>query len=211
MPKRQTRYVENIKAKKLDNHDRALGQAALAWNDLHEWLGFIFASLSVGRDGVLNSHVLVWHAVASDRSKREMLLAIAKFWLREKPRDFNAVKWVVDKATALEDDRNNVVHAPIWSSRLDTVVLPQGTWGNVRALKLEKKNSSLMAEYRYVRDTAVVLRNYAYDLYHALGDDRRFAWPQKPALPSRPRSQKPPHAPQEPPAKPRGQLPTGGR
>src|SRR5262249_25503091 len=102
--------------------------------------------------------------------------------------------------------RNNVVHAPIWSSRLDNVILPQGTWGNVRALKLQKKNSSLIAEYRYVRDAAIVLRNYAYDLYNALGDDRRFAWPQKPALPTRPRPQKPPQAPQESPAKPRGRL-----
>jgi len=187
MPKRPTRrYAENIKTKKLDSHARALGQAALAWNDLHEWLGFMFASLSAWNHGVLNGHLLVWHAVASDRSKREMLLAIARFWLREKPRDFEAVKWLVDKATALEDDRNNIVHAPIWSSKIDEAILPSGTWGNVRALKLQKRNTPLIAEYRYVRDTAIVLRNYAYDVYHALGGDRRFAWPQKPALPSRP-------------------------
>jgi hypothetical protein len=195
MPRRRTRrYVENIKAKKLYGHARALGQAALAWNDLHEWLGFMFASLSARNHGILNGHLLVWNAVASDRSKREMLLAIANYWLRKHPRDFEAVKWLVDKTTALEDDRNNVVHAPIWSSKLDNVILPNATWGNARALKLEKKNPVLLAEYRHVRDTALALRNYAYDLYHALGNDPRFAWPQKPVLPKRPHQQKPPLA-----------------
>jgi hypothetical protein len=206
MAKRKTRrYVENIKAKKLDSHARALGQAALAWNDLHEWLGFMFASLSAWNHGVLNGHLLVWNAVDSDRSKRKMLLAIATFWFREKPKTLEAIKWLVDKTTALEDDRNNVVHAPIWSSRLDNTIHPQGTWGHTRGLKLEKKNTPLLGEYRYVRDTAIGLRNYAYDVYHALSGDRRFAWPQKPALPTRPRPQTPTR--QEPPAEPRSRLP----
>jgi hypothetical protein len=56
----------------LDPYFMALGRVAHSWNHLHEELGKLFCAVS-GLE--LGSGMAIWHALKSDRSQREILIA----------------------------------------------------------------------------------------------------------------------------------------
>src|SRR5262249_11990629 len=95
---------------------------------------------------------------------------------------FEDIKWVCDRTNDLEDDRNNAIHAPLWASLIDKTIHPSSTFGNLRARNLEKKH--LREEYERLLKAALMLRNFASDIFEASANER-YAWPRRPQLPSR--------------------------
>lgn len=177
--------MDRFTGKHFHPYTQAIGQAALAWNHLHEELGRLFADLLFQGDLTGNA---VWQSSNTDRAKRKMLGAGVKE-LNPKyipQRVIDEVLWILGKSEALEDTRNDTVHAPLlsydhplWQEIVDPDlkgIRPNETFGNVRATKLGKKD--LLSEYRYCRDVAVVLGKYA----EAICD-----WSQKEPFPNRPR------------------------
>lgn len=160
---------------------QALGQATLYWNDLHEWLGRLYG-IAMGW-GLQNPHLQVWAALSSDRAKREILLAAARTNYVDIPvnqtalqkKTYKSVKWLADRTTELENDRNNITHAPLWI--WEGKVSPASLQGNKRAANLNNKH--LMKEYSRIRDGARTLRDYAAAIYRAAGDPK-LAWPDTP-------------------------------
>jgi len=192
-------WLSNFNERRFNPFIRAIGQAALLWNDLHEWMGFLYGSaMCYGlSSGLMNPHFATWAALTNDRAKREVLLAAAKNCyvdLQPLPTEqqqnlFNSVKWLCDQSNSLEDDRNNIIHAPLWSSQsADNQVMPASFYGNQRATKLD--NKYLLKEYERICDTARLLRNYATEIYRAT--DGRVPWPDKPKLPDRQGAKRPP-------------------
>jgi hypothetical protein len=178
----------------------ALGQLALAWNDLHVTLEMLFCHAMGG--GMVNQFLAVWSAIKSDRAQRDMLVAALKSKIDLHPlhsKMSDDVIWICGQANTLEDLRNDAIHSPLWGSPAGkgASVQPLATFGNVRASKLLNKN--LLAEFRWCRDSATRLRDFAMKIDAALSG--RAPWPDRPKLPARPvtNAQKP--RPQERKAK----------
>lgn len=170
----------------------AIGQATLAWNELHEHLGRLFGLLldTETRD----PGFAVWQSMISDRGKREALLALLdtiqpnpKF-----PRLAQDVKWCVDEATCVEDTRNNTVHGPLqlvaeiaaFEGEPTAAQVRQAAkvgphhWGkNTRAKRLVGKD--LIAEYRWCRDRSLQIRNVVSAIDEAI-ERPPSPWPQIP-------------------------------
>jgi len=163
----------------------ALGQLALAWNGLHETLGVLFCSVMGG--GIANQFLAVWHALKADRAQRDILLAAARTNIRgPQPVKFiKDIEWVCKQADALEDKRNDALHSPLWGYKrgAHTTILPMAGFGHVRATKLFEKKD-LIKEFRWCRDSAIILRDFAEAIDWALADYNRL-WPERPSLPNR--------------------------
>ncbi len=170
----------------------ALGQLTLAWNDLHETLAILFCSVMGG--GFVNQFLAVWHALKSDRSQRDILLAAVTSGLIEggPPRLLADVTWICNQANALEDTRNTALHSPLWGSKwLSTTIQPAVGLGHVRAGRLAGKD--LLVEFRWCRDAATVLRNFAMEIDVVLS--RGGPWTNRPTLPNRGHGQAATHHP----------------
>jgi hypothetical protein len=182
----------------------AIGQIALAWNDLHETLCSLFATLTgvLVDDGMLEA---AWQSLPSDRAKRGMLKAAIQQMSydakKHNPLAQNEMKWFFGQLDRLEEDRNNAIHAPLstfshpsWqllAKALDLPVVrhpgvqPDDVRSNRRAANL--KNKRLLDEYRCVRDEIIAFREYAEEVesswnWTEKGND---TWPQRPILPKR--------------------------
>lgn len=206
IPHQPVYWVTDFSKKQFIPIIKVIGQSTLLWNDLHEFLGHLYC-VAVGGpyDDV---HLDVWYAVPNDRTKREMLLASAKWTFVEKPRardkqtehqqrSFDAVNWLCVEAQKLEDDRNNAIHAPLVMNYPEEVA-PQTIYGNRRAKNLE--NKYLLPEYRRLRDTALALRNYAATVREPMCDPTD-TWPDKPRLPDRGATKRPARLPLHPKSK----------
>ena len=177
----------------------AVGQMALAWNELHEALGILFAwSLRTSKDRTLQA-IAIWGAVTSDRQKRQLLEASINYLGEESHRQFPQlaadILWLVGRANSLEDKRNNVVHSPLAEITSDLVgallglkmgeVFPGGIL-NERALKL--RNSTILVGKDLLNEM-IVYRDYAEKLA-SFSDSILTAWrkpvgswPERPSLP----------------------------
>jgi len=172
----------------------AIGQLALAWNDLHETLGGLFCTIA--GDVFEENLIAVWHSAQSDRAKRAMLEALVKNlgWKEKRvnPKAEIDLKWLLGELNSLEDIRNNAIHAPLASFshpswRLVGVpagIAPDDIRGNRRASKLKGKN--LLREYRYCRDATIILRDFAEQIADAWGyTEPDPSWPKRPSLPNK--------------------------
>jgi hypothetical protein len=96
-----------------DAYVAAVGRVAHAWNYLHERLGVLFVTVSGMERNVALS---IWYSVKSDLAQRAMLRAALEATNSERskrlPKASNDLKWLLDRADALAEDRNNAVHAP---------------------------------------------------------------------------------------------------
>ncbi|MEQ1930178.1 MAG: hypothetical protein ABL957_06540 [Parvularculaceae bacterium] len=153
----------------------AIGQVALAWNDLHETLGeFFYEFVGGAPDDKMEA---VWQSHISDRGKRAMLKATVNEMSAEEhrfnPKAKSEMAWLFGQVDRLEEARNNVIHAPLSSldwpqynrmARLMGLppkpegVRPADLRGNRQAVRLQNKN--LLAEYRLVRDEVMIFRDY---------------------------------------------------
>lgn len=171
----------------------AAGQASLQWNILHEAMGLLFAN--VMGTGYLNQVGAVWSSAPSDRAKRNMLKAAvharqAMIGPGVPAREALTAKRIdelVGLAEALEIKRNDVVHAPL-TKGLNALtptygkVFPDTLLGNVRAKPLEGKD--LLKEFRYCRDYARILAQFAKDIDRAMTSGV-LPLPDKPLPPRR--------------------------
>ncbi len=177
----------------------ALGQVALAWNDLQESLAELFWTtmnndIPQPGDAFDYQALHVWHSIKSDRSQREMLKAAVDSsspkWSRTEFR--KDVKWLLKEATKIEDARNDAVHSPLIAVdnsfynlvfKKKEPVAPAWNSFNPRAAKLRKKEN-LLNEFRYCRDASIVISDFARDVHRALINPQ-LPWPDRPRLPSR--------------------------
>lgn len=172
----------------------AMGQANLAWNDLHEHMGRLFAVVlvTVGEDR--GQGLAVWQVIKVDRAKRDCLEVAVKQLppMEPWPRLNEDVLWLCDRVNSLEEDRNNIVHGPLllevgeeaFTQKLSGAELrkkgnvsPHILGGNTRASKMTGKN--LLTEYRRVRDRAAALRTFAARMDDALNRPE-LPWPARP-------------------------------
>jgi hypothetical protein len=176
-----------------------LGQLALAWNDLQESLKGLFWVLMNPRpqEGDLVNYVpvWVWHSIKSDRSQRHMLKAAVTHlpvnW--ERSTLVEDVTWLINRAESLEDARNDAIHSPLFAVNKSLYgmqyetpiekIAPARWLFNPRAIGLAKRKN-LLGEFRYCRDTAITLADYAQLIERALINPGR-PWPDRPSLPSR--------------------------
>jgi hypothetical protein len=188
-----------------------IGQLALAWNDLHEKFGEIFVVVMEGNTAEDNFEITyqlaaVWSAANSDRTKRNMLKAALaeprKLEGGPFPKLKEDISWLLGQATKLEDIRNDIIHAPLYSLvdsspnvslvsqyfslQVGAEVIPNLLLQNTRAAKLVDKNmkGQMLADFRWCRDSVLVLRDYAGQIKWALTIDER-AWPGRPQMPNR--------------------------
>lgn len=172
----------------------AVGQATLAWNDLHEHMGRLFSMVVVTTGTSREQALAIWQALIVDRAKRQVLMAGVENlpdldpWPMLKP----DVAWLCERVNSLEDARNNIVHGPLAlqvslsafhdrpsakQARQRATVTPLHFGGNTRAKKMAGKD--LLAEFRRVRDHAVALRTFAAKMDDALNDETG-SWPTRP-------------------------------
>lgn len=166
-------------------HAAEIGRIAIEWNSLHDTLGKLFAEVvAPERPRVA---MAAWGAVASDRSKREMLRSAAIWQFREDESEakwLGELEWLLGQINPLEDRRNNAVHAPYgFLIEEGAVKFTPFVWsGNPRAEKLRDKDLSM--EFSSCADHIRLLIVYVRDLLIMRSEaSRTCAWPERPRLP----------------------------
>jgi hypothetical protein len=170
---------------------KAIGRLALAWNDLHERLGMLFWAVLGG--GWKQKPIGIWNSANFDRPKRAMLRAAVHGCTSAEtsahPSMVDDIEWILTKADALEDKRNNAVHSPLILTGNQLAVLmgyapvvPDKLLENPRAMKLAK--TDLLDEFKWCFQCTLVLRDYAALIERALTASGT-QWPDRPSLPSR--------------------------
>jgi hypothetical protein len=179
------------------SHATTLGQLIFAWNDLHEQLAAIYWTLADYSDEAIAE----WNGPRVDHHKRDLI----RRWVNALPAANRAkaaatwddVIWLVDTVDDLTDSRNDAAHAPVtieqesfFATRdnFTAGVVSNNAWGNRRAGNLIRKN--LLAEFRWQRDVAIKLRDYALNIERALSDEQTD-WPRRPKWPDRPKPSPP--------------------
>jgi hypothetical protein len=172
----------------------AIGQLLLAWSDLHERLAILFWVTTGG--GYANRPTAMWNSSNFDRPRREMLKAVVNSSTPKEQAQFPKmvadINWILTETDKLEDARNTAIHAPLYlfgyttlqrGSTVRGVVAPNDMLQNPRELKLAQKD--LLTEFRWCRDCALVLRDFASQIDAAMGVHVLFPWPDRPSLPNR--------------------------
>lgn len=160
----------------------AIGEMALAWNDLHETLKDLFWSSLGVENGVIA--YAVWYSSKSDRAQRDMLRGLAttpaignRLNNTTKPE----VLWAIQRADSLEDLRNDILHSPFFASERGDVE-PLWQAGHQRAKKLAGKD--LLREMNWFYGATLIVRDYAWEISQAVRHERN-SLPERPGLPNR--------------------------
>src|SRR5690348_3515377 len=104
---------EKFQGNVFDPYALAIGQAVLAWNDLHRWLGCLLQSILYPRQGE-PMHVL-WNAMTQDRAAREMLRAATTHRYGDGQHGaygkdkHDKIMWLLGQVDRLEDARNDII------------------------------------------------------------------------------------------------------
>ena len=184
----------------------AIGQAALAWNALHEGLGILFWALN-GRIAKQRPQA-IWNSTDNDVAKRKLLAAVAMTLTNNHlalyPKMEDDLGWLLDRTNAVGKARNDAVHSPLfipsWREKEQAEergqivgqVYPNTDFGNPRALALANKD--LLTEYRWCRDAAAVLLRFTSQIdfcvsMNLIGGDGKLPllvpWPDRPRMPNR--------------------------
>jgi hypothetical protein len=163
----------------------ALGKVAHAWNYLHEQLGQLFIVVS-GAEGQIA--LAIWYSTNSDRTQREMLRAAvaatgADRW-KALPKAQEHLKWLLNHADTLAEERNNAIHAPAALYISESPEMgPSFFYGNPRAQKLMGKK--LLIEFDWCERYAETLSQFAQKIATAIAFPADYPWPEKPSVPTR--------------------------
>ncbi|HZL58332.1 MAG TPA: hypothetical protein VFC38_01385 [Stellaceae bacterium] len=176
--KKEVDYATSI----LQKHAAYIGRIAIEWNSLHHTLGELF--VEVLAPDQQSAILAAWHAVPSDRSKRDMLKAAARAALSADSRFCDELEWACGQINALEDNRNNAIHSPyaLLLENGDLKFVPNLFSGSSRARKLRDKNLQLEFE-SYAKNIHTInwWLKILRGLVEASAEDQ--AWPERPALP----------------------------
>jgi hypothetical protein len=140
--------------------------------------------LVVRVSGGAASATAAWHAVQNDRTQRNMLEAAAKQKFGAESKFFKDLKWTLDQLNPLENDRNNVLHAPYSLTIEDGMLkyIPVHFGGNRRANEL--KNKDLAIELQSIEKRLDLLVTFIDHLgAHRNAPDDTPTWPERPHLP----------------------------
>jgi hypothetical protein len=138
----------------------------------------------------------IWNSANFDRPKREMLKGAIKTCdsddLQRWPSLESDLLWALHQIDSLEDARNTALHSPLLSfvskQFNGSIVIPNLIHRNPRALRLTEKD--LLTEFRWCRDSCMVLRRYLDDALLTIAKHRgaeklETPWPKRPSLPNR--------------------------
>ena len=155
-PPKRTRTSRRYGAAEFRPYVIALGQLALAWNELQDTLALLFWTAMMERppqpgDTFSYAPVRAWHSIRSDLAQREMLREVINHsstqWGR--PRFVADVNWLLSEANRLSGARNDAIHSPLFIPRglarqfppSPDPVAPASYLFNPRALSLEKREN----------------------------------------------------------------------
>jgi hypothetical protein len=170
----------------------ALGQFALAWNELQASLCELFSIVALERPPLAGEMVnytptYIWHSIKSDRAQREMLEAAIKHSRLSNGNNLSQDGlWLAGRVGSLEDRRNDILHSPLIPLSIgkdSTKIVPNKFGKNPRAEKLDTA-ADLLEEIQSARDNATLLSDYAQRLVAALLN-AGAPWPNKPSLQGR--------------------------
>jgi hypothetical protein len=165
----------------------AVGKVAHAWNYLHEKLGTLFVVVSGAEKEVVA--LAIWYSVKSDRAQRDMLRAAVNATNSERsermPRAADDLKWLLDRANELAEERNNAVHAPcsLYIGGSGSEMGAAFFNGNPRAKNLMGKE--LLVEFAWCEGCAESLSLFTQRLATAIAFPDQYEWPKQPKLPTR--------------------------
>lgn len=169
--------------------ESALGKIALAWNELHHALSYLFIKFTK-LDSVQG--LAIWNCLLIDRAQRELLRAAAENCKDLDPSKLKDVLWLCDQVNKLSNDRNDALHAPfviLYNHRTNgpPSLTPRWFFGNPRAKSLignldgALENPDVTKKLILCRLKAEVLNEYASDM--SFSGERR-PWPERPVLPT---------------------------
>lgn len=189
-------------------YDRAFRPIALEigfflreWNDLQEILLLLFHNFAgfANPSGDTRMTQAIWHSVNNDRLQRNMLLRAAEaaclgaLWVGapkdQKFRDhlYGEIKWLVERANALGQQRDDVVHSPVapeFGERSTLTYVAFALSGHPRASNL--KGKKLIKEFRLCRERAKALYAYAHEWLHYGSMGFLGPLPERPEWPNHP-------------------------
>lgn len=178
----------------------ALGQLALAWNELQASFSDLFALLNLTGppqegDAFSRTPHNIWNAIRSDRTQREILRSLLTDDLPAKwnrPKIIECIEEALKHGDSIEIARNDALHSPLiyWESPIikgwKEKVAPVHWLGHPRAKALmQRSNPSMLGEIRLYRDRAIALSDHVREITQALTNPP-MPWPNKLRLPSRP-------------------------
>jgi hypothetical protein len=165
-----------------DAYAVAVGRVSVVWNHLHFRLGGLFAVI-IGGDAELV--LAAWDSVENDRTKREMLRAAINAasperW-KQTPKAPDDLLWVLRRANALSDVRNDAMHALV-SIRLAetvevTVALPARGERGKKLVDRAAKGRKLHDEFKKCERDADALSAFVLEATATLGMPERREWP----------------------------------
>jgi hypothetical protein len=177
---------------------RAIGQSALAWSSLHDFLGTLFEFLITDGSGIdfQKEHQAraAWSALRSDLAQRQMLQSVIEAATAEQqrrhPKLISDVRWIINKIDSLSVTRNEIIHSPLLliSKTNNWMLAASGGEDYItQSLKVRQKGRpiiqgrELLTRLRSCYQLTLMYRNYVMRLIWAVGPAQR-PWPKRPPL-----------------------------
>lgn len=170
-----------------DVHALAIGKIALAWNEYHELLGELFASLFTKSH--YSTALAIWHCLDSDRTQRKLLRSASSEHLAWNKKGLEELVWLLNKTdTVLSQQRNVGIHAP-----LGALIESDGTRKMFPLTELGNRNAKqifgqdVLREYAHYETQIRRMMSFAFGIKFklTLGKHTDDPWPERPRLSSR--------------------------
>ena len=165
----------------------AVGKVAHAWNYLQEKLGELFVVVTGMESEIAQA---VWYSSDSDRTQRGMLKAAISAsahdrWKDRIPNVKADLLYLVDRANALGNNRNDAIHAPCvlaigGSTDGSTQMAASYFSSHARAKNLIGKD--LLTEFDWLERYSENLSRYSVQARRSLISDI-YPWPKRPSPP----------------------------
>jgi hypothetical protein len=171
------------KMKLLNPHAKLIGEIALAWNSLHEQLGYIFWNITGIRNGFVADSI--WNSTFSDSAQRTMLRGVVTIVYEEDSKHYKDIICLLDTIDKIAINRNSAVHVAL-SFTIDAsgMTLQPKPFSQSRFAKaLDGKD--ILKEFTLYKQRVYALTTYAASLYAAILSPKHWPWPDRPEMPTR--------------------------
>ena len=151
-----------------EKHAIAVGKIAMAWNNLQEILGELFADLFARSEW--HKAIAAWHSLTSDVAQQEMLRAVSLVRFGNASKAYTEINWLLEKLKQhTSHQRNFGVHTPFMIlHHLDKSigVLPFAHAGNRKvAAFLQSGNDALKEFAEYEAEIRKLVSCYGASAY----------------------------------------------
>jgi hypothetical protein len=167
-----------------DVYALAMGKIAMAWNEYHEILGDLFASIFTKSHH--STALEIWHCLDNDRTQRRLLRTAVNTHLSWNKKGVEELNWLLNKTdTLLSAQRNVGVHAPLHALmevKGVNLMLPIPGPGNRNAKQLYGKE--VLKEYAHYEQQLRTICTFATALRFKLREAAHTddPWPERPTL-----------------------------